>query len=63
MAGIIWKVEINSKGNYRIRYNRGNGHFEDFVDVFPNHMLELLETLKEEEEGIKKHIEEGKGEI
>ncbi|MDY6964782.1 MAG: hypothetical protein SVM80_02260 [Halobacteriota archaeon] len=57
----IWRVELNDKDNYRIRYNRGDGHFEDFVDVFPDHMLKLLESLKEKEEEIEKQIEEGKG--
>lgn len=54
---IRWKVELNKEENYRIRYNRGDGHFEDFVDIFPKHLIELIEILNEMEPEIKKHID------
>ncbi|MFC1786620.1 hypothetical protein ACFLY8_01115 [Halobacteriota archaeon] len=56
-----WTISMNDYDNYKIRYNRGDGHFEDFVEIYPEHMIELVELLKEYEPKIKKHIADEKG--
>ncbi|MDD2666083.1 MAG: hypothetical protein PHD13_01050 [Methanocellales archaeon] len=38
-------ISMNNYDNYKIRYNRGDGHFEDFVDIFPERTGRTSEGL------------------